>query len=157
MRSLIFMLLGLMSTPFKGFGADKNFIREAAKSYGIDPALMLAFAEVESSFNVRAIRYEPKIKTYSVGLFQVLYPTAQSMGFKGSLENLMKPEVNIMFAAKYIKKCANRFSSVPYIACCYNAGSAVKESVCKNNASVKIYMNKIKASHEKWLAISSQR
>ena len=147
---LIFMILSIMSLPLKALGVDKEYIQAIATSYDINPSLMLAFAEVESNFNPKAIRFEPKFKTYSVGLFQIFYPTAQSMGFKGSIKNLMDPEINIAFAAKHIKECKNRFSSLQTIACCYNAGVAVKTSVCRNNLKVRTYVKKVMSSQKRW-------
>ncbi|CUH78045.1 lytic transglycosylase domain-containing protein [Tropicibacter naphthalenivorans] len=37
------------------------------------------------------------------GLFQILPATARSMGFRGPNEDLLKPEVNLEFALRYLK------------------------------------------------------
>jgi soluble lytic murein transglycosylase-like protein len=150
MSKFILMIIGVLSMPFKALGVDVEYIQKAATSYQVSPSLMLAFAEIESNFNPNAIRFEPKFKTYSVGLFQIFYPTARSMGFKGNIKKLMSPEINTKFAAKHIKECTIRFSSLPAIACCYNAGTAVKSSVCRNNLKVRAYVNKVMSSQKKW-------
>lgn len=126
-------------------------IRSYAESNGVEPALVMAFAEVESDFNPKAIRFEPKFKTYSVGMFQLFYPTARNLGFKGGIKGLMDPKVNTQLAIIHIKQCAERFSAPGYIACCYNAGVAVRTSVCQNNENVKTYVKKILAARKSWL------
>jgi len=147
---LFLTLVGLLSLPLKAFGWGEENIRAVALDHGVNPALVLAFAEIESNFNPTAIRFEPKFKTYSVGLFQIFYPTARNMGFRGSIQNLMDPKVNTHLAVKHIKECAERFSSYASIACCYNAGVAVKTSVCKNNKKVRTYITKVLTSQKKW-------
>lgn len=126
-------------------------IRSFAESKGVEPALVLAFAQVESDFNPKAIRFEEKFKTYSVGMFQLFYPTAKALGFKGTLNGLMDPKVNAELAVTHIKMCLNRFTTPDYVACCYNAGVAVKTSVCQNNAHVKTYVNKILKARKSWI------
>jgi soluble lytic murein transglycosylase-like protein len=147
---LILALIGLLiSLPVKAFGWVEN-IRTSALMNGVDPSLVLAFAEVESNFNPKALRFEPKFKTYSVGLFQIFYPTAKTMGFRGTVQNLMDPKKNTEIAIKHIKACAERFSTYSNIACCYNAGASVKISVCKNNKKIKTYVQKVLESQKKW-------
>lgn len=146
------LLLGLTSaaTAFSETWG-KSEIKSFAESKGIEPALVMAFAQVESDFNPKAIRFEPKFKTYSVGMFQLFYPTAKSLGFKGTIQGLMNPKVNTELALEHIKLCYERFSSPAHVACCYNAGVAVKVSVCQNNQHVKKYIDKILSARKSWL------
>jgi soluble lytic murein transglycosylase-like protein len=149
---LLSLFLGLTSatTAFSGNWGHAE-IQFSAKQRGLDPALVMAFAEVESDFNPKAIRFEPKFQTYSVGMFQLFYPTAKMLGFKGTIKGLMDPKVNTELALIHIKQCTDRFESVSYIACCYNAGVAVKTSVCQNNEGVKNYIQKILKARKRWL------
>jgi soluble lytic murein transglycosylase-like protein len=125
-------------------------IRNIAKINNVNEVLALSIAEVESSFNPKALRYEPKFKTYSVGLFQIFVPTSRTLGFTGTHLELQEPKINIELGIKHLRICTDRFKdNIARIACCHNAGSAVKESVCQNNAHVKEYVRKVLYAYEK--------
>ena len=137
LKSLIFFLAITASAQA---GLKEQIITQSQKA-GVDPALALAIVRVESSFNPAVVRFEPRFNTYSAGLFQVFLPTAKSLGFNGSLKELLTPGVNIFYGLKYLKLCRDRFgNNIELNACCYNAGVAVRESVCVNNVGVREYV-----------------
>ena len=145
------ILLFVSSAVFAQESKTHDEIKKTAQAHGLEPALVLAVAEVESNFNHKALRYEPKFKTYSVGLFQLFYPTARSMGFKGTVEELMNPSVNTRLGVLHLKKCAERFDDPEHIICCHNAGFAVKVSACTNNSHIRAYVKKVTNSYKNWL------
>jgi soluble lytic murein transglycosylase-like protein len=74
----------------------------AEDGLGLDPADVLAFIAVESSFRPNAYRYEAKLRDASYGLMQILYKTARGIGYDGPPEGLYDPETNIRFGMRYL-------------------------------------------------------
>jgi len=143
------LLLSLSSFAMSKFDIV-DAIRRIAKINDVNETLAISIAEVESGFNPQALRYEPKFKTYSVGLFQIFVPTSRALGFKGSHTDLQQPRINIELGIKHLRICTDRFKdNVARIACCHNAGYAVKESVCRNNVHVKEYVRKVLYTYNK--------
>lgn len=62
-------------------GSEKyiDLINQYADKYNVDPALVAAIVEQESTWNPNAYRYEPLINDASYGLMQTLYGTAKGM------------------------------------------------------------------------------
>lgn len=159
MRTLILCIVGMLftlnSVAYAPTPQDVrtdiiNSIIVAATNAHINTDLALAIAEHESDFNPKAMTYEPKYKTYSIGLFQMLLPTARSMGFRGPMKELQRPEINIPLGIQHLSECTDRFGeSLNEIACCHNAGMAVKPSVCKRK-SVKEYINQVMIVYRSW-------
>lgn len=159
MKNLISLSFIIALLPLE-LGSSTRFVDKTSKSYivntirarsapqGIDAKLALAFAEVESTFNPNAKRGDKK--SYSVGLFQIFYPTARDLGYRGSIDGLRDTDTNIDLGLKYLAKCqAKHGFDVRRIACCFNAGLYVRESVCQNDPSVVHYQNKIAAAYSK--------
>ena len=77
---------------------------------------LMAFVQVESSFNPRAFRQEQGAVA-SYGLMQVLNITAASLGLQGSPEQLYDPDIGVFYGALYASKGWNilskRFSRIP--------------------------------------------
>jgi soluble lytic murein transglycosylase-like protein len=123
MRFCIF-IIGLLVFRSAFAGDDiKSLIVAEATHQQIQPKLALAIAYVESKFNAKALKYEPKLKTHSVGVFQILQSTAKGLGFDSSIQNLIKPNVNIRAGINYLNLCvAHVGQDIKKIACCYNAG-----------------------------------
>ena len=71
-----------------------------AKRHGVPEKLVRRVVMRES-------RYNPRARNHSFwGLMQISYPTAKSMGFKGSPQDLLNPLVNLTYAVPYL---ANAF------------------------------------------------
>ena len=78
---------------------DAMIIRQA-KRHGVPETLVRRIVMRES-------RYNPRARNHSFwGLMQISYPTAKSMGFKGSPSELLNPVVNLTYAVPYL---ANAF------------------------------------------------
>ncbi len=77
-----------------------DLIARQAKRHGVPEKLVRRIVMRES-------RYNPKARNHSFwGLMQISYPTARSMGFKGSPSELLDPVVNLTYAVPYL---ANAF------------------------------------------------
>lgn len=164
----ILMLMCVMLTPIWGSGQARDFslpalphvrwtharvistiIREA-RAEGVDPALALAIAEIESSLNPRVhSRWEGHLNTYSVGLFQVLHTTARDeFGFRGSIEQLRNPENNIRLGVRYLSRCESQ--SLKEFACCYQAGFYADSEFCEQHEGVQNYFHKLERKVAWW-------
>lgn len=76
----------------------------AASRYGLAPALLAGLVDHETggTWNPRAIRQEVRINDASRGLGQILYRTAQGMGYRGTPDGLFDPATNLDLAARYL-------------------------------------------------------
>ena len=101
-----------------------------AKKHGLDPALVCALCEVESSWIPWAVRYEPKYRwlynlqggisvdvglyepeeateavqqKISWGLLQIMGAVARERGFRGWLTELCDPTVNLEWGCKHLR------------------------------------------------------
>lgn len=98
-------------------------ILQAAAQYVVDPALIKAVITKESTWNPTAYRAEPQLNPpdASRGLMQILYRTAQGMGYRGTPDGLYDPTVNIDLGTRYLADQLNRFG-YPLGVAAYNAG-----------------------------------
>ena len=126
-------------------------IIEASKKKNIEPAVALAVAENESSFNPRARRREKKLKTSSLGIFQVLVTTARlELGFTGQDSDLYDPEINIRLGLAYISRCYEEAGrSLKQLACCYTGGIYAEPWVCRTGP-VRKYHAALQARQKYW-------
>jgi len=135
-----------------------NHVEAISSKYDIDPKLVKAIIEVESSNEVYAVRHEPYFRwLYNVedytglqttateetmqktswGLMQIMGATARELGFEGRfLVELINPETNIEYGCKYLAGLRDRFQHLDsQIAifddnkvAAYNAGSPRREN-----------------------------
>lgn len=77
----------------------------AQTGWGLDPLDVLTFIAVESSFKPAAYRYEVHKLDASYGLMQILFKTAQWLGYQGAPEGLYDPATNIYWGMRYIAYC----------------------------------------------------
>jgi hypothetical protein len=103
-------------------------INSAAKQYGVDPRILRALIQRESSFDPDAVG-----SVGEIGLGQIKPSTARDPGYgvrPVSVDDLRKPEVNIPFAAEYLSKKARHLGHDPNsmeALMAYNAGSGARE------------------------------
>ena len=98
-------------------------VRSAAMDYQLDPSLMMALVEHESSWNPYAVRYEPsfyqnyishmngltptemQLRACSFGLCQVMGQLAREQGFDGRfLTELCDPALSVKHGCIKVKK-----------------------------------------------------
>lgn len=100
--------------PESPFG---NLIYEMAGRYAINPYLVAAVVEVESSFNPRAVS-----RKGAHGLMQLLPATARRFGVNRR-KDLFDPAKNIEAGVRYLKWLSDRFSGdAARVLAAYNAG-----------------------------------
>ena len=98
-------------------------INSAAKQYGVDPRILRALIQRESSFDPDAVG-----SVGEIGLGQIKPSTARDPGYgvrPVSVDDLRNPEVNIPFAAEYLSKKARHLGHDPNsmeALMAYNAG-----------------------------------
>ena len=92
----------------------QTLISQAATKYGINPALLLAIAQKESSLNPAAISSEG-----AQGVMQLMPATAASLG----VTNAFDPAQNIDAGARYFASLLNQYGGDTGLAlAAYNAG-----------------------------------
>lgn len=124
--------------------ARKAIAAKYAQAHLLDPALVAAVCEQESSWNPFAVRFEPGFlgryvkpvdprspstlevtKACSFGLMQVMGLTAVELGWQGKfLTELCDPETGMEFGCRKLRQCFTRFTDVSAALLAYNGGSA---------------------------------
>ncbi|PHS69835.1 MAG: lytic transglycosylase [Cycloclasticus sp.] len=116
----------VMRTPKKGTVAYKNFIqnrrkltpliKQKAKQFKVDPALVMAVIHAESAYDQHAIS-----KAGAVGLMQLMPATAQRFG----VTNRNNPEQNITGGTQYLRHLLELFEfNIRLTLAAYNAGES---------------------------------
>lgn len=94
-------------------GEVDSAIDYAAQKTGLDPALLKAVIQTESSFNVNAVS-----GCGAQGLMQLMPGTAKEMGVTDAFD----PYQNVYGGAKYLKKMLDRFGDIRLALAAYNKG-----------------------------------
>jgi soluble lytic murein transglycosylase-like protein len=98
-----------------------NLATNIASGMGLYPIIILGICERESSWNPWAMRFEPAFKSKyidpmhlpepeatlratSFGLMQLLGESAREMGYKDNLQELVDPEINLMWGCRWFEK-----------------------------------------------------
>jgi len=152
----------ISSTTNKNVNEDiDNQISIAAKKHKIAPALIKAIIKQESNFKIAAMRYEPHLKRqkwytnaldaksktndyayYSMGLMQIMYGTARSIGYRGKPFDMINPVNSINYGCKHLKGLIKRYWTIEKVISAYNQGSPRKD---KKTGKFKnqYYVNKV--------------
>lgn len=108
---------------FPAYKAVKHHLREAARTHGIDYALLQAIIATESGFDAGAV--SPK---GAVGLMQLMPATAERFGVSANLHKtvetqLTNPGLNIRAGSRYLSYLLTLFAGQTELAvAAYNAG-----------------------------------
>jgi len=102
-----------------------DLVDTIASQYRVDPNLVKAVIKHESNWDVNASRYEAHLNDSSWGLMQVLLKTAKWIlgNDKLTIQDLIKPEVNITAGAKYLGSLLAKYGNAEDAIAAYNAGS----------------------------------
>lgn len=118
-----------------------TIILAIAKSVGVSGSLLLAICTHES--NLRNILVPHDGGSPSYGLCQIKYDTAKELGMKDG-EDLMNPNTNILYAAKYLKKQLERYDGdLCKSVAAYNTGTYLPSTVSPGKPKNLKYINKI--------------
>lgn len=98
----------------------ETLAKTIAQQAGLDPALVCAVVEQESSWDPKAKRYEPgfyeryivpltvkttegHLRAFSWGLMQVMGQVARELGFKGDLTDIQDPMIGLTLGCEHLK------------------------------------------------------
>lgn len=104
----------------------KALVAAHAGTWGLDPVIVLAVCDHESSWDTNAVRFEPAFlqryiiptmsnlppteemtRAMSFGLMQIMGETARELGFAGKwLTELCTPDVGVEFGCRKLHRCA---------------------------------------------------
>lgn len=97
-------------------------IAQYAKEYNVPVKLANAVIHTESNYNPLAHG-----KAGEIGLMQLMPTTARSLGYKGPLNNLYNPRVNISYGMRYLSEaCKLGKGDLCHTILKYNAGFGAK-------------------------------
>ena len=122
----LILIVGIM-TPVKrissiGFTSTLLVEKEAFLE-GVPANILKGICYTESKFKIKALnKFDAGSPSY--GLCQIKYGTAKAMGFKGTRKELMSAQVNMKYAAKYLRYQIDRYNGdIRKAVLAYNAGS----------------------------------
>jgi soluble lytic murein transglycosylase-like protein len=101
---------------------DCDLIRQARQEGAINPQLVLAIAEIESSKNSTSVSRQGRASHY--GLMQLKPETARMLGFRGHNKDLLQWRTNLKYGVKYLNQKLKKYHSKQAAAAAYNAGAA---------------------------------
>ncbi len=118
-------------------------ILQAANIVGVPSALLLAICSHESHLQNTIVPHDGGSPSY--GICQVKKSTADMMGHRGHISDLMVPEINAKIAAKYLKYQLSRYNNdwCKSVAA-YNAGKFIQSSKYPRKPANHIYVEKVK-------------
>lgn len=101
-----------------------SIIREAIKQFPNVPMYIIkGVIQTESGFKERAYNPETSVPNdASRGLMQLLFKTAQGLGFRGTPEQLFLPSTNIYYGVKLLSDNFKRAGDWPRALSAYNGG-----------------------------------
>lgn len=135
-----------MPVPSSPRASENRFdaiIGDASRRWGVPAEIIKAVVGVESSFNPRATREEPRIQDRSRGLMQILERTARGLGFRGDFEDLYDPAVNVNLGAKLLAENFGRWKRWDYALAAYNGGSPRRDAAGKLVPVLAAYVAKV--------------
>jgi soluble lytic murein transglycosylase len=102
--------------------AYEHVIRDHARNYDLDPALLAAVIYRESKFDPDA-----RSQAGAIGLMQLLPETAKGIaintgGREFVVEDLYDPEINVRYGAFYLRRLLRRYDDERLALAAYNAG-----------------------------------
>ncbi len=121
---LVILVLGFAYINIKYPIGYTSLIKEYSNKYNLDPFLVAAIINVESSYDKDAI--SPKS---AKGLMQISPQTGQWIGEELALsdyseEKLFLPEINIMMGTWYLNRLSRQYEdNLDHVLIAYNAGS----------------------------------
>lgn len=103
---------------------------------GLPPGLLSSLCFVETNHDIAAIHVDDG-QGDSLGICQIKLRTAQWLGYKGTDEQLMNPQVNIYWSGVYLKYQIRRYGSIERAVIAYNIGNA--RNLTTTNYQVKVF------------------
>jgi soluble lytic murein transglycosylase-like protein len=112
-----------------------TIVREA-KTYGIDPNLVLAVIHIESRGNTFALS-----PVGAMGMMQIMPPTGEELAEKLDIpwrgaQTLFDPQVNVRMGVAYLKQLESRYGSMKTALAAYNWGPGRIDSKIRRGVTV---------------------
>lgn len=136
---LLFLSIGMMLFASVSRGEivkDCDLITAAKQEGAINPQLVLAIAETESSKNGKVVGRQGRDVHY--GLMQLKPETAHMLGFRGHSKDLLQWRINLKYGVKYLNQKLVKYHSNRAAAAAYNAGAAF---YCKRTCELGDFTN----------------
>lgn len=92
--------------------------------FKLPEGLLSSLCYVESR-HIASIVHKDDGTSHSYGICQVKFETAKYLGFTGTEVELLKPENNIYYAAKYLSKQIHRYNDITKGIVAYNRGNSL--------------------------------
>lgn len=125
-------------------------ILAVAKTVKVSGPLLLAICTHESGLHNTVRPQDGHSPTY--GICQVKLETAQMLGYKGNADNLMVPEINIYWAAQYVKYQTERYGDDwCKIVSAYNSGSFTESKRLPGKPRNLAYVQSVRGNLEEGL------
>ena len=125
----------------------KDCVLRLSAEHSVSPELIFAFIKKESAFNVLAMRFEQNwkylfdietfaklnkvsfnteksLQSHSWGLMQVMGTVARELGHRGSLLELLIPDVNLKYGILKYKQLLKKYHTEECAISAYNQGNA---------------------------------
>ena len=132
-----------------------DLIQQASLAYSVPAAWIKAVIQTESSWDAKAYRAEPQIQDGSYGLMQLLYKTAQGLGYNGAPNGLYDPKVNIDLGSKLLGQLRQRYGDdFRNIYSAYNSGNS---NAWTTNSTVAAHVARAVAALETYIMEASQQ
>lgn len=125
MRFLTALAAVLLSVSVVQAEGLHDLITRKAQQHGLPTGFAHAIVRIES-------RYQPHVTSRGghIGLGQISYRTAKSLGFRGTLRQLYDPETNLEYSFRYLRLAYDMAGKDDCLAASkYNAGLAHKRRV----------------------------
>jgi hypothetical protein len=107
------------------FPHENDFNHEmlrASQEEGTPLSVLKGFFALESQFNPKSYRAEPEINDASYGIAQILFKTAQKLGYSGTPEGLYDPYTSAKYGAKFLAQLHRQYPDNLDVIAAYNAG-----------------------------------
>lgn len=133
-RLLILCIFLTICPIAKGKVINSCELIKQAKQFGaINPQLVLAVSEIESSRNSKVIgKLDPR--AYHYGLMQLKLGTARMLGFTGQPKDLLNWKLNLRYGIIYLNNKLLKYRSLHAATAAYNAGAAF---ICRKGIKCK--------------------
>lgn len=127
-----------------------EIVYDNSTQFGYDPLLLLAVMRVESVFDSRALgKYRDGAESGAVGLMQLKLETAREVARQLnmpelSLNDLFRPEINIILGTAYLTRMISKFKSFKLGILAYNQGPATINRYIAGNLPLEVrYYSKV--------------
>lgn len=141
MQKLFITLISLFIMSLPAFSSNTEYVKQAiikqSNAMGVEPAIMLSIAKMESGFNQNA-----RGGSGTVGVFQLLPATARNMGY-----NPYNLDENIKAGITYYKNMYKQFGSMELAVAAYNSGPVAVKRINAVPKHSQPFVNRVMADY----------